>query len=96
MKTDAAQKLTFLYGSFAASTMLNGIVQPDMQISNIGFTERGMVFTDFAEATKILIPDDLSKETMRRLSRSILPLFDCFPNYESKSSLPRCQGTAEN
>lgn len=87
MKTDEIQKMTYYYGNFAATTMLHGIIQPDMKISNIGITDWGMVFNDFAEATKIQIPEELTVDSLRRLSRSILPLFDCFPDFKSKSYL---------
>lgn len=87
MKTDEIQKMTYYYGNFAATTMLHGIIQPDMKMSNIGISDWGMVFNDFAEAAKIKIPEKLTAETLRRLSRSILPLFDCFPDYKTKSYL---------
>lgn len=87
MKTNEEKNQAFWYGVFAAQSILDGIIQPDMKKSNIGVFEDRMVFIDYADATKIHIPEELTAETLRRLSRSILPLFDSFPDFESKSYL---------
>lgn len=78
--------LAYQYGEFAASTMISGVIHPDMQLSNIGWSNDAvMKFIDYADIIKIRIPEDLTTETLRRLSRSIFPLFDSFPDLKSKS-----------
>lgn len=84
---DEIQGSAYYYGDFAADIILNGFIHPDMKKSNIGFRDNKMKFIDFAEMTEIKIPEQLTAETLRRLSRTIFPLFDDFQDYKSKSCL---------
>ncbi len=64
-------------GEFVGEIMLKGIIHPDMQLRNIGVRENGdFVFTDFAEMEKIVIPDELNENTVRRLTEALFSALD--------------------
>lgn len=86
MSSTDEMKVAFHYGEFAGKIITKGIIHPDLQMENIGFSERGMLLNDFADAEKIQIPNDLSVHNINRLSASLYPLFDSFPTYKDKSS----------
>lgn len=85
MNSKDEMKLAYRYGYFASRIITEGIIHPDLQVENIGFGKSGMVLIDFADAEKIRIPDELSVQTIDRLSASLFPLFDHFTDYRQKS-----------
>ena len=87
MRRNEEIKSGYCMGRFLGEIVSNGIIHPDLQLSNIGFGQSGLVILDYADAEKIKIPDELSSHIIDRFSSSIFPLIDEFPDYTSKSSL---------
>lgn len=76
----------YLLGVFASDIIRKKeIIHPDMQLSNIGYSEHGLCFTDFADIKIINIPEDLNQNTIRQLSSAILSIFNEFDNAKAKS-----------
>ncbi len=74
-------------GECVAHNMLNGIIHPDMQLSNIGDRQNGQVtFTDFADIRQIDIPDCLSADICEQLTLSLLPIIEDIKNSFSNIS----------
>ncbi len=73
------------YGMFAGDILNDGIIHPDMQLSNIGYSKHGLAFTDFADIKIINIPEDLNQEILRQLSSAILSFFNEFDDITLKS-----------
>lgn len=65
-------------GEFVAKVMLRGIIHPDMQQSNIGFDGQNFKFADFAEARTIVMPEELSEDTVRQFTTSLFPSMKSF------------------
>ena len=69
----------YALGEFVAKTMLHGIINPDMQLSNLGTRREppyDFVFLDYPNVKKISLPDELNKEYVRQLTESLFPLLD--------------------
>ena len=70
---------TYFLGEWVALTMLDGIVNPDMQMSNLG-TRPGnpleFLFLDYPNAKKIAMPDDINEEEVRIFTEALYPLLD--------------------
>ena len=75
----------FIFGSNIADIILKGILHPDMQLKNFGirknvseypgFMNNVFVCLDYADIQKFNIPDDLDDNMIRRLTRSLFPIF---------------------
>ena len=64
-------------GKFVAHNMLNGIIHPDMQLSNIGgMQDEQLAFTDFADIREVDIPDCLSADICEKLTLSLFPIIE--------------------
>ena len=70
---------TYFLGEWVALTMLEGIVNPDMQMSNLG-TRQGnpleFLFLDYPNAKKIAMPDDINEQEVRIFTEALYPLLD--------------------
>ena len=84
----------FVFGSNVAALILRGILHPDMQLSNFGTRENSeypgfldgfFICLDFAEAQKFNIPDDLDDNMIRRLTRSLFPIFQDLKTFSNIS-----------
>ncbi len=76
----------FALGEFVATTMLEGIINPDMQLCNIGVRNiEQFAFLDFPDLSKVTIPDDLVDNNIRRLTESLFPILDDLKSFASKS-----------
>lgn len=70
-------KMLFIqYGEFVAKTMLDGIIHPDIQRTNIGVDNRGPRLLDLKLAKRILIPDELDSNRVRQMTEALFPLID--------------------
>lgn len=64
----------FLLGTWVANHMLDGQIQPDLKLDNIGSSENGIEFQDYANMFICSIPNDLNAELLRKLTESIFSL----------------------
>ena len=75
----------FVFGSSIADIILKGILHPDMQLKNFGrrenvseyhgFMNNFFVCLDYADIQEFNILDDLDDNMIRRLTRSLFPIF---------------------
>lgn len=76
----------FALGEFVATTMLEGIINPDMQLCNIGVrNSEQFAFLDFPNLSKVTIHDDLDDNNIRRLTESLFPILDDLKSFSSIS-----------
>lgn len=77
-------------GEFVAHTMLDGIIHPDMQLTNISWVLDGInikfVFNDPPDIKVICIPDCLSADICKKLSMSLISVIRDIKDSFSKLS----------
>ncbi len=71
----------YILGEFAAEQMLKGHIQPDFKLENIGISEKGLIFVDYADMFIRQIPDDLDDNLLRQLTESLFSLVRSINNY---------------
>lgn len=72
----------YIIGEFAAEQMLKGNIQPDFKLENIGISEKGLIFVDYADMFIRQIPDDLDDNLLRQLTESLFSLVRSIDNYK--------------
>ncbi|MCX4338365.1 MAG: hypothetical protein OSJ72_01855 [Lachnospiraceae bacterium] len=72
------KKYYYDLGEFVAKTMLDGIIHPDLQLSNVGCNDDNFVFLDFADIEELAIPEDLSDVTLKQLTQSLFSVIRDF------------------
>ena len=85
----------FVFGSNIADIILKGILHPDMQLKNFGrrenvseyhgFMNNFFVCLDYADIQEFNIPDDLDDNMIRRLTRSLFPIFKDLKSFSNIS-----------
>lgn len=76
------KRFCYLLGKFVASTMLKGIIHPDMQLPNIGDRDKdNFAFLDYADVKFCAIPDGLSDDTLRQLTQALFSATNNFLDY---------------
>lgn len=76
----------YAIGEFAAETMLNGKIQPDFKMDNLGINGSRIVFVDSPEVFSCCIPDELDNEVLRKITESIFSLLRSLHSYKDISS----------
>ncbi|SFW45052.1 hypothetical protein [Ruminococcus flavefaciens] len=76
----------YAIGDFAAETMLNGKIQPDFKIDNLGVDGSSIVFVDSPEVFSCCIPDELDNDLLRKITESIFSLLRSLHGYKDISS----------
>lgn len=78
-KTD---QLTYYFelGKFIAQTILQGIYNPDIQLSNIGFQNGMLTFLDYAPIQIVSISEAHTKEFLQKFTESLFSILDVLPN----------------
>lgn len=71
INTMYSKKYCYDLGEFVAKTMLDGIIHPDMSLSNIGYKDGKFAFLDFADIEELSIPEVLSDNTLRQLTQCL-------------------------
>lgn len=86
MRLDMGHFRSFCIGDYIATTMLAGVLNPDMQLCNMGLRANGQpAFIDFANVARIKIPDELDKNDIRRFTESLFPLLDDLETFSTIS-----------
>ncbi|MFI3201779.1 MAG: hypothetical protein R3Y54_09700 [Eubacteriales bacterium] len=79
----------FQLGLYFSELLLKGVIQPDFQIENIGVRDGKLVLLDFADVVEVKLPEDLTKELLRKLAESLFSLVDSFEGSFSENSYLR-------
>ena len=77
MEKNIDRVYAFRLGEFAAQLFLQGIIQSDFQLSNVGMRDNGdFTFCDLADVIWINMPENFNKENIRIMTESLLSLVD--------------------
>lgn len=63
-------------GEFIAEFILKGFTHSDMQRTNIEFDGQKFKFVDYADIKRISIPEDLSENTVKKMTTSLFPVIN--------------------
>lgn len=76
----------YTLGDFVAHTILDGIINTDMQLENIGYSNGYPIFRDYANTKVINIPDHLSADTCQIFTSALFSVIEDIKYSFSKSS----------